>query len=445
VRLARSELEMLALAAAAGLTAAVLGVIELERRSLWIDEALDVGWTDLAWGDYLRLAFRNEASQALYLLLLKPWLALMPNDEWSARAPSVAFAVAAAALLVPLGTRLTGSRLAGLGAGLLLATNAFAVAWSQQIRQYALAMLLAVVVTYLFVYALESDGWSWWVVYGVVGGVAVYSHFFVALVLVSHAAAVVVVPRESLVRRFASAAGIAVAIALPALDFVVNHDTGQAEWHPPVDWPYLQDVVYELGGESRFAIALGGAGLVALAVTAARTARESWRYVLVASWLTVPFLLTLAVSYWKPMLVDRFLIVSLPALALASAFAISRLGRWAAPVALAVALAVAVTHVRDWYGSLVEQDWRGAVEYVESEKQPEEQVLVHPHWLAPPVEYYAETPPDTETLSGRRAWVISLTERAGEIEQLAADSQYRIAGSRNFVSVHVWEVEAATP
>ena len=436
---------MLALAAAAGLTAAVLGVIQLERRSLWIDEALDVGWTELAWGDYLRLAFQNEASQALYLLLLKPWLAVMPNDEWSARAPSVAFAVAAAALLVPLGTRLTGSRVAGFGAGLLLATNAFAVAWSQQIRQYALAMLLAVVVTYLFVLALESEGWRWWAVYGVAGGVAVYSHFFVALVLVSHAAAVVVVPRAGLVRRFAVAAGIAFVIALPALDFVVNHDTGQAEWHPPVDWPYLKDVMYELGGESRFALALGGAGLVALVVSAARRPRDSWRYVLVASWLTLPLLLTLAVSYWKPMLVDRFLIVALPALALASAYVISRLGRWAGPAALVVALAIALTHVRDWYGSLVEQDWRGAVEYVESEKRPDEQVLVHPFWLASPVEYYAEEPPDTETLTGRRAWVISLTERAGEVEQLAADSEYRIADSRNFVSVNVWEVEAATP
>jgi hypothetical protein len=256
---------------------------------------------------------------------------------------------------------------------------------------------------------------------------------------------VVVVPRANLVRRFVAAAGVALVIALPALDFVVNHDTGQAEWHPPVDWPYLKDVLYELGGESRFALVLGGAGLIALGVTAARRAQQSWRYVLVASWLTLPLLLTLAVSYWKPMLVDRYLIVSLPALALASAFAISRLGRWAGPVVLVVALTVAGTHVRDWYGSLVEQDWRGAVEYVESEKRPEEQVLVHPHWLAPPVEYYAEAPPDTETLSGRRAWVISLTERAGEIEQLAADSQYRIAGSRNFVSVHVWAVETASP
>jgi mannosyltransferase len=432
---------MVALSVAAGLTAFVLGVIELERRSLWIDEALDVGWTELAWGDYLRLAFQNEASQALYLLFLKPWVAVASNDEWAVRAPSVAFAALAAALLVPLGTRLTGSRLAGVGAGLLLATNAFAVAWSQQVRQYALAMLLAVVVTYLFVQALESEGWRWWLVYGVVSGVSVYAHFFIALVLASHAAAVVVVPRADVLRRWAGAAALSFVIALPALDFVVNHDTGQSDWIPELSWPYLKDVVHELSGESRFALVLGAVGLVALVVAAVRQPRESWRYVLVASWLTVPLLLTLAISYVKPSLVDRFLIVAVPALALASAYAISRLGRWAGTAALVVAVAIALTHVRDWYGSLVEQDWRGAVQYVEREKQPQDQVFVHPHWLAPSVDYYTESPADTGQLSAERAWVISLTDRTADVEQLAAESQYRIAGSVNFVSVQVWRVE----
>src|SRR5262245_14193435 len=160
-----------------------------------MDEALDVHWTGFSWSDYLHIAFENEGSQVLYLLMLKPWLALMSTDEWVARMPSVVFAALAAALMVPLAIRLFGSRFVGIGAGLLLATNAFSVSWSQQARQYALAMLFAVVVTYLFVIALESDGWAWWFAYGVVAGVSVYSHFFVALVVVSHVLALLVARR----------------------------------------------------------------------------------------------------------------------------------------------------------------------------------------------------------------------------------------------------------
>ena len=200
--------------------------------------------------DYLRVTFQNEASQALYLLLLKPWLTLTSTDEWVARAPSVLAAALAAALLVSLGIRLFGSRLVGLGAGLLLATNAFSVAWSQQARQYALAMLFAVVVTYLFVVALESEGWGWWLAYGIVAGVSVYSHFFVALVLVSHVPALVATRRGVAMRRFAVAAGIALVIALPALDFVLNHDTGQVAWIPGLAHDYVRDVLFEVSGRA---------------------------------------------------------------------------------------------------------------------------------------------------------------------------------------------------
>jgi mannosyltransferase len=438
----RSEVATtVALAAAAGLTAFVLGVLELERRSLWIDEALDVAWTKLAWSDYLDLAFRDEASQALYLLLLKPWLAVVPEDEWAVRAPSVLFAALAAALLVPLGARLFGSRLVGAGSGLLLATNAFAVSWAQQARQYALAMLLAVVVTYLFVHALESDGWRWWIVYGLAGGVSVYAHFFVALVLASHAPAVAFAPRPGTARRFAGAAAVSFLVALPALYFAFFEDPGQVDWIPELSSAYLQDVLYEASGESNLALAVGGAGFAALLVGVVRRPSESWRYLLVATWLTVPLALTLAVSYFKPMLVDRYLIVSAPALALAAAYAATRLGRRAGAAALVVLVLVSLTHVRHWYDSLVEQDWRGAVRYVEREKGPADPIHVHPSFLTAPVDFYADAPVETGALSGERAWIVTLEDRAAEVEQLAAESGYEVAEHSNFVSVGAWRVE----
>ena len=432
------------LSAAAGATAAVLGAISIERRSLWMDEALDVAWSELSWPDYLRLAFQNEGSQALYLLLLKPWLTLTSTNEWVARTPSVVAAALAAALLVALGIRLFESRLVGLGAGLLLATNAFSVAWSQQARQYALAMVFAVAVTYLFVVALESEGWGWWLAYGIVAGVSVYSHFFVALVLVSHVPALVVSRRRIAMRRFAVAAGIALLVALPALDFVLNHDTGQVAWIPELDSGYVEDVLYELSGESRLALAIGAAALLVLTFEAVRTPSRSWRHVLVASWLVVPVSLALVISTFKPMLVDRYLIVSLPALALATAYAVSRLGRRAGAVALVCLLVVSLSHVRDWYGSLVEQEWRGAVEYVERERDPSEQLLVYPAFLAAPVDYYATGAFDTgDTFATDPVWIVTVADRAPEVEQWVAHSGYEITDRVNFTSVDVWRAERA--
>ena len=128
------------------------------------------------------------------------------------------------------------------------------------------------------------------------------------------------------------------------------------------------------------------------------------------------------------------------ALAIATAYLLSRLGPRAGTASLAIAVAIALTHVDHWYESLVEQDWRGAVAYVEARKQPGEPLVVHPDWLSPSVEFYAAEEPARGSLSGSQAWVVSLAERAPEVEQLAADSKYAIAESRNFVSVQVWRV-----
>jgi hypothetical protein len=72
-------------ASAVGILAAVLGAVRLDRRPLWMDEAFDVHFTTLGWSEYLKFVREFEMSQALYLLVLKPWLAITTTDEWAAR------------------------------------------------------------------------------------------------------------------------------------------------------------------------------------------------------------------------------------------------------------------------------------------------------------------------------------------------------------------------
>ncbi len=442
-RLARMRairLETMVLCAAAGGTAAVLGLIELGRRSLWIDEAIDINLRGLSWSDYIQIAFHREGSQALYLLFLKPWLEVTSTSEWVARLPSVAFAAAAAGLLVALGIRLFRSHMVGLGAGLLLATNAFVVSWSQQVRTYALAMLLAVVVTYLFVLALESGSWRRWLVYGAVAGTSVYAHFFVGLVLASHVPAVAAAWDRATVRRWAAAAGIGFVIALPAIDFALRHDQGQVSWIPDVTTDYVRSVVYDVSGRSWVLLAAAFAGLLAFVFAATSGRRDPWRYVLVASWLVVPVVLTIVISYFKPMLVDRYLIVIVPALALASSYAISRLGRRAGTVTLVILVLIGLVHVRDWYRSPFTENWRGAVAYAER-GHPGEQVLVYPSWMGDPAVYYAGSAVDlSEKFAQDRARVIALVNAEQAVQEWVSSAGYRVVDRTNFGAVDVWRV-----
>ena len=120
-------------------------------------------------------------------MLFKFWRTFTPESEWFTRFPSVAAAVAAAALTGLLGARPL-NQAAGVLAGILLATNATVVSWSEQTRTYALATLMAVVAhVSLSVRAMESDDRRKLLVYGIAGAVGIYAHFFIGFVLASHA------------------------------------------------------------------------------------------------------------------------------------------------------------------------------------------------------------------------------------------------------------------
>ena len=417
----------------------MLGAVRLDRRPLWMDEAFDVHFTTLGWSEYLEVVQEFEMSQALYLLALKPWLAITTTDEWAARMPSVVFAAAACALVVPLGARLLGSRLAGVVAGLLLACNAFSVEWSQQVRTYSLSMLAAVVVTYLFVRAAESNSWAWWLTNGVVSGLAVYAHFFVALVVIAHYPALLAIGRTSAVKRWAAGAGIGLLLAAPALDFALNHDVGQTGWVPPLSWRLVEETLDSLAGGNDVLLALALGGVLLLAWRVFRHVGEAWRHVLVASWVTVPLVIALVMSYFKPLYADRYLIVVLPALAMSAAALVTAGGRAPAIVAVTAILGFSLNGVRDWYEGPIEQDWRAAARLVEERAAPGDRILIHPDWMAPVAAYYLTAEPDTGDLGPRTTWVVSYFDRRGEIEELVAD-EWRIVERIDFPGVDVYRI-----
>ena len=142
-------------ACAVGGVAAVLGLFRLDRRSYWTDEAFNVVLVREDWGTFLRTIAKQEPSQAVYLVLFNPWVALVGEGEWLTWLPSVVAAALAAALLVDLGRRLFDARI-GAVAGVLLACNAAVVEWSQYTRTYSLAVLAAVVPSELYLRARLS-------------------------------------------------------------------------------------------------------------------------------------------------------------------------------------------------------------------------------------------------------------------------------------------------
>ena len=255
-----------------GLLSLVLGLITLDRKSLWYDEAFNGEHIKSSWHDLVLLVSHTEMSQGAYLVLLKAWATVTVNNTLWLRLPSVAAAALAAALLVPLGTRLF-DRTTGAAAGVLLATNELLLRWSQQARTYALVTLAVVVATFLFVRALDDPRRRNWLLYAVVAAFAVYCHFWAGFVIVAHFASVPFAPKRPPRRRVVEAAVVFLVLIGPALFFTVHAARSQLEWIPDPSIHVLRNLVTVTSGHN-LALVVATIGGLAVLVYQAGPARE---------------------------------------------------------------------------------------------------------------------------------------------------------------------------
>jgi mannosyltransferase len=418
---ARASRSVWLAAASVGGLAALLGSITLGRKSLWFDEAFNAVLVTESWHGVADRIWRTEMSQSLYLVLLKLWALVTPNTEVWLRLPSLLVMALAAALVVPLGARLFDP-MTGLLAGILMALNQFVVAWSQQARAYALVTLAVVVASLLLLRALNRGERINWALYAVAAAAAVYCHFYAGLVVVAHFVSMPFAPRRPTVRRMVETA---VAIALMssiALIFTATASRSQIGWLP-APLPALFDwILPAMSGHNVLFLLTAATGVAVLARRATRgDAADRFDAVLVTGWVTIPILLGLLVSIVQPMLMDRYLIVVTPGLALAAAVALVKLGRATRPVAVVVLtalVAISLVKIVDWYRSQIE-DWRGAAAYVERERRPGDRVVVAPQWADLVFKYYAPSTPLTHSVDGRKTFLV-LRPESGSCDETAS-------------------------
>jgi len=127
-----------------------LRVHRIGDQRVWWDEGWSVWVARFSPLDILRQT-GNDVHPPLYFELLHLWRALSGDEEGALRLLSAFVGLLTLALTYALGRRMArgtlspgGATLAGVLAALVLNVSRFAVAWSQEIRMYALASLLAV-------------------------------------------------------------------------------------------------------------------------------------------------------------------------------------------------------------------------------------------------------------------------------------------------------------
>ncbi len=320
--------------------AAMLRCHLLGAKIFWFDECVGVEIARLDWFNFSRILWRREANMSLYYLFLRFWLHL-GNTPAFIRSLSVVFALATIPALYLLGRRLFDSR-TGLIAAILLAFNAYHIRYSQEARSYALTVLLCVLSSLFLdgakIPAATRKNWRW--------------------------------------------IGLAI---LPVAMFVIATGAGPLSWIPR---PSLRGLwvfaIFLTGNEGprlvmASVIACVAAVLPLFLNQQRQSSWENWRYWFLALWLVFPVLLTVALSFARPLFLARYFVICLPALNLLMAAGLARLrSLWLVTPALIVLLILSLQGTVSYYErdfDLGRDNWADASQFLLSNARPGDAIV----------------------------------------------------------------------
>jgi mannosyltransferase len=364
----------------------------LGSSSLWTDEMWSIGTARLPWRNVLWVVLHKDSNASLYYALLHMWLRL-GSSEASVRFLSVLLGVIAVPVLYLVGNRLLGKPV-GLISSLLLTVNKLHISQSQNARTYSLVVLLVTVSSLYFVRGMEQPSRKNWCGYVLASVLAIYAHIFAVLVVAAQLASLVFLRRQDVPwkRLIASVAAIA-ALASPAGILLVHEPGSPLAWVHKLSFGALSRLFWSLAGSSHYglkaalvagiALCLGYFGLIVVFLVrgiqvwrACGPSFESWRMGFVFSWLLVPILLTVVVSTVTPVLVDRYLIVCLPALAMVAAKGIQSFGTKGSVAVLVGMVGLAVLALLPyWQSRSHNREWQSVTGTIVSQARPGDAII----------------------------------------------------------------------
>jgi len=249
------------------LLTAILGWYQLDRPELWRDELASWSIATRPIPDLITTARHVDANHLAYYLLLHYWIAAFGDSADAMRALSVLAMAGAAACVTLAGRRLAGTR-AGLLAGLVFALVPSVSRFAQEIRSYALEVLVATLATLLLLRAMDSPAVRRWAAYGACLAVLGYLAPVALAVVTGHAAGVAMRwwrDRDNRLFWFVPAALAGLAAWLPLAVVSWHEESGQVGW---ILRPGLDLAVFSFFARNLFYSTSVAAALILLAILA---------------------------------------------------------------------------------------------------------------------------------------------------------------------------------
>lgn len=412
------------------LVGVTLRLYGLGDESLWMDEVFTLTVATESTLEYLLFGLPAvEPHPPLHTVIMWGWVRFMGVSEVALRLPSVAFGVATIPVLYSVGRTLYGRAAAGIAVA-FFAVAPFQIWYAQEARMYTLYVFLTVLSIWCLLRLLDDFTRRRAAAYVGVAALLAYTHVFALFVLLSQAVflAWLSVRREGHVvtlRRFVgvyAAVGAAIApwLVLLVRRFVVSDPdaAGKVAWLPETEPVMLwQTFTLFAFGYARGWVpywSLARPPTVALFVVAGvlllvaygwwdeqlrldldgRGHDETPQDLLVGCWLLIPVFVPYVVSVLvTPVFVHRYVIAAAPAFLLLLARGVTTLRTRHLRYAIAALLLAGMfVPLPGYYAADQKDQWREAAEFVATDAQDGDVVIVAPPWVADAFDYYFDRP-----------------------------------------------------
>lgn len=307
----------------------------ISKSSIWFDEAFGAYLVRFNFWDIARYT-ANDVHPPLYYWLLQAWTAVFGTSELGLRSMSVFFAVIAIIFAFLLVRKWFGRHVAAISLAVMIFTPFF-VRYAQEARMYTMVAAIVFAATYVMIHAMESKKRKLWVLYGVLVGLGMLTHYFAALAWLTHwlwrfvsLKLDNVKPKKILAAFFnkdwilAHAVAVGVfAVWIPAFLYQLLNVQGNGFWISPVTpgtLPnFMTSVVYylELADVQSWFALLYTAFFVTLIVLIIRVFKtlkteQKKQYLLILFLAIIPPLLLFVLSMppLRPSFVDRYVVPS---------------------------------------------------------------------------------------------------------------------------------------
>ncbi|GAA3978945.1 glycosyltransferase family 39 protein [Allohahella marinimesophila] len=215
--------------------------------SLWVDETSSLFFASQPWPTFWSTLWLSEGNMSLYYLVLKLYLYLGLNSEFMLRLPSAVFALIGVFWIYRFVRKQVGPNHAFAVAALIIVNPMF-IKYAWEARSYSMVFMFAAFAIPMFWNAVRSGSMHYFVGFGLLAGLSLYSHIFLLLLYGALGLYLLLnlIQKENRTARFKGgllAYILMVLVALPILAFFGL----QANNAPNVNWiePTGLSVVFE--------------------------------------------------------------------------------------------------------------------------------------------------------------------------------------------------------